>query len=130
MTIPAVRSIRNHYPDAEITLLALPWVADVFKKSPWVDKIFLYEKKGRHHGLRGRLRLISELRKEQFTAAILLQNAFEAALITFLAGIPVRGGYTTDGRSLLLSHRVKKSADIAGKHRYIIIRKWLPAWGF
>ena len=117
MTIPAVRSIRNNYPDAEITLLALPWVADVFAASPWVDNIFLYEKNGRHHGVRGRLRLISELRKEKFAAAVLLQNAFEAALVTFLAGIPARGGYNTDGRSLLLTHRVKKPPGIKGKHQ-------------
>lgn len=129
MTIPAVKSIRNHYPDAEITLLSLPWVADVFGSSPWIDKIFLYEKNGRHHGFRGRLRLISELRKEKFTAAILLQNAFEAALITFLAGIPARGGYTTDGRGLLLSHRLRKTAEIKGKHQVYYYQEMISGLG-
>jgi heptosyltransferase-2 len=35
-----------------------------------------------------------------------LQNAFEAALLAFLAGIPNRLGYKTDGRHLLLTHGV------------------------
>jgi heptosyltransferase-2 len=117
MTTPAVRTIRQNFPDAEITLLALPWVADVFAAGPRVDRIFLYEKNGRHQGLAGKLRLASELRRENFDAAILLQNAFEAALITTLAGIPARGGYTTDGRGLLLTHGVKKARDIDTRHQ-------------
>lgn len=129
MTIPAVRSIRNHYPDAEITLFALGWVADVFRASPWVDKVFIYEKNGRHHGIRGRLRLISELKKEKFTAAVLLQNAFEAALVTFLAGIPARGGYTTDGRGFLLSNRVKKTAEIEEKHQVYYYQEMIAGLG-
>ncbi|MEP6934789.1 MAG: lipopolysaccharide heptosyltransferase II, partial [Nitrospirota bacterium] len=38
--------------------------------------------------------------------AVLFQNAFEAAFLTFLAGVPRRYGYATDGRSLLLSDPV------------------------
>ncbi len=117
MTTPAVRSIRANFPNAEITLLALPWVADVFTASPRVDHIFVYEKNGRHQGLRGKLTLASDLRKNKYDAAILLQNAFEAALITTLARIPVRGGYTTDGRGLFLTHGVKKHSDIGMKHQ-------------
>jgi heptosyltransferase-2 len=35
---------------------------------------------------------------------VLFQNAFEAALIPFLAGIPSRVGYSTDSRRALLTH--------------------------
>ena len=56
--------------------------------------------------------LAGDLRGKGYDAAILLQNAFEAALITMLARIPVRAGYTTDGRGFLLTHGVKKNEDI------------------
>ncbi len=111
MTTPAVRTIRENFPEAEITLLALPWVADVFAASPFVDKIFLYEKKGKHSGIKGRLKLVKDLKEQHFDLTILLQNAFEAALITALARIPNRAGYTTDGRGLLLTHGVKLPID-------------------
>lgn len=117
MTTPAVRTIRQNFPEAEITLLALPWVADVFRASPRVDRILPYEREGRHAGLRGKLKLAGELRRENFDAAILLQNAFEAAFITLLAGIPVRAGYTTDGRGLLLTHGVQRTAGIKIVHQ-------------
>jgi heptosyltransferase-2 len=93
-----------------------PWVADVFRASPRVDRVLLYDKKGRHKGLVGMLRLAGELRQEQFDCVILLQNAFEAALIAVAAGIPVRGGYSTDVRGLLLNHAVPKNPAIKGQH--------------
>ncbi|MCW5203990.1 lipopolysaccharide heptosyltransferase II [Desulfobulbus sp. US4] len=117
MTTPAVRSIRRNFPEAKITLLALPWVADVFRACPHIDQIFIYDKQGKHRGLRGKLLLAAELRQENYDLTILLQNAFEAALITFLARIPVRGGYTTDGRGLLLTHGVRKHPEIGTKHQ-------------
>ncbi|MHB8809057.1 MAG: lipopolysaccharide heptosyltransferase II [Desulfobulbaceae bacterium] len=117
MTTPAVRTIRRNFPEAEITLLALPWVADVFRASPRVDRILSYERAGRHAGLWGKFTLAAELRRERFDGAILLQNAFEAAFITLLAGIPVRAGYTTDGRGLLLTHGVRRTAEIKKLHQ-------------
>ena len=116
MSTPAVRTIRENFPESEITMLVHPWVSDVFRYSPRVDRLIIYEKKGVHKGLKGMLRLAGELRQQQFDCAILLQNAFEAALIAKLAGIPVRGGYTTDGRGLLLTHGVQKEPELIKKH--------------
>lgn len=129
MTTPAVRTIRRNYPDARITLLALPWVADVFRASPHIDHIILYDRGGHHKGLPGKFILARELRKENFDAAILLQNAFEAALITFLARIPVRAGYTTDARGLLLSHGVRKKPDIKHRHQVHYYQEMLQGVG-
>lgn len=106
MTTPAVRTIRANFPEAIISILAYPWVADIFAASPDVDEVLLYHKKGRHHGLYGLWQLGRELRERRFDMAILLQNAFEAALLATLAGIPLRAGYRRDGRGLLLTHGV------------------------
>ncbi|MGD0283007.1 MAG: lipopolysaccharide heptosyltransferase II, partial [Dissulfurispiraceae bacterium] len=46
------------------------------------------------------------LRKKKFAMALLLQNAFDAALIAWLAGIPRRIGYNRDGRGFLLTDAV------------------------
>jgi len=62
------------------------------------------------------LRLIRDIRWRGFDLAVLFQNAFEAALIAFLSGIPIRLGYSTDGRSILLRPSVNIRADIRGKH--------------
>lgn len=117
MSTPMIRAARRNFPHAEITVLAKPWVSPVFEHSPDIDRIFLYEAAGRHRGNTGILRLAKELRSRNFDMALLIQNAFEAALISFLAGIPVRAGYNTDGRTLLLTHPLKRTKEIKKRHQ-------------
>ncbi len=104
MTMPALRALKLANPDARITLLVKPWVSLLFKEDPNVDGIILYEDAFR--GLFGKFRLATEIRKRDFCMAMLFQNAFDAAFITFLAGIPERIGYNRDGRRLLLTEAV------------------------
>lgn len=104
MTMPALRALKLANPDARITLLVKPWVSLLFKEDPNVDGIILY--KDAFRGLIGKFRLATEIRKRDFCMAMLFQNAFDAALITFLAGIPERIGYNRDGRRLLLTEAV------------------------
>ena len=117
MTTPAVRTIRENFPGAEITILAYPWVADIFRASPHVDRVMLYDRRGRHQGLAGLWRLGRELAGERFDLAILLQNAFEAALLSVLAGIPVRAGFRRDGRGMLLTHGVRIRPELRTIHQ-------------
>ena len=108
MCEPALRGLRRLFPQASITLLAKPSVAALFEAHPVVDRIFFYDDQGRHGRLAGKWRLAGELRKQGFDLAVLFQNAFEAALLATLAGIPRRYGYATDGRSLLLSEPIAR----------------------
>ena len=106
MSEPALSAIRAAFPNADITLLVKPAIAELFQQHPGIDHIFVYEHRGRHARLRGKWSLIRDMKRGQFDAAILFQNAFEAALLTFLAGIPYRYGYATDGRGILLSEGI------------------------
>jgi len=117
MTTPAIRAIRKNFPDAEISILTKPWVAPVFESNPYVNNILIYDDSKKHKGLCGKLRLAKELKKHHFDAAILLQNAIEAAIITFFAGIPCRIGYNTDARGFLLTHSVKCTPQIKKIHQ-------------
>jgi lipopolysaccharide heptosyltransferase II len=108
MCEPALRGLRRLFPQASLTLLVKPVVAELFADHPAIDRVLLYDDKGRHAGLAGKWRLAGELRHARFDLAVLFQNAFEAALLAYLAGIPRRYGYATDGRSLFLSDPVAK----------------------
>jgi len=116
MTTPAVSALRGAHPGVRIVLLAKPVVAELFRHHPDVDEVMVYERPGRHDNLAGRVRMARELRRRRFDAALLLQNAFDAALLAFLAGIPERAGYATDGRWMLLTHPVRVTPDILREH--------------
>jgi heptosyltransferase II len=118
MSTPALRAIRRNYPSAKITLLAKPWVAPVFAHNPDIDEIMIYQINNLHRGWLGLWRLAGGMRRLRFDLAILLQNAFEAALIPFLARIPERIGFTTDGRTALLTQRIRSWRPL--KHGHLI----------
>jgi heptosyltransferase-2 len=107
MCLPALRALRRALPQAVLVLAARPWVLDLFPAEELRCRTVAYDAHGAHSGLGGRWRIASELRRREFHAAILLQNAFDAALLAVLAGIPIRAGYARHGRRMLLTHPVE-----------------------
>lgn len=98
MALPALRAVRKRFADAQITILAKSYVAEIYQDQDICeDQILVDEMAGS----------APELRKRGFDVALLLQNAFQAAWIVWRAGIPERVGYARDGRSPLLTKAVK-----------------------
>ncbi len=108
MCIPALREIRRAHEGWHITILARPWVADLYRGEDFCDDIALYENHGQHRGAFGKERLVRSLRRRRFDRAILLQNAFDAAYLAWRTGIPERIGYDRDARGLLLTKAVPR----------------------
>jgi heptosyltransferase-2 len=106
MALPALREVRKRFPEAEIAIVARPYVADIYHDQEICNQLIPYDPKALHAGLSGRERLASELRERKFDTALLLQNAFDAAWLAWRAKIPERIGYARDGRSLLLTKAV------------------------
>lgn len=116
MTLPAVDAMAKAWPDAELHVLAKPWVGAVYQGHPAVKRIVAVEEPGRHAGWKGRLALAADLRSGGYDMAVLLQNAFGAALVAWAARIPRRIGYSRDGRGLLLTTAVPCGADVRSVH--------------
>lgn len=111
MALPALRAVRGRFPDAEITILARPYVAAIYENQEVCDNtMFVGNKRD----------LAAELRAQKFDMALLLQNAFEAAWLAWRAGIPERVGYARDGRSILLTKAVAvpKPGEIPAHEQY------------
>jgi heptosyltransferase-2 len=106
MALPALRAVRQHHPDAQISIVARPYVADIYRDQQVSDELIPYDPKSDHCGWSGREKLVSELRARKFDVALLLQNAFDAAWLAWRAQIPQRIGYARDARSLLLTKAI------------------------
>jgi heptosyltransferase II len=120
MALPALRAVRGRFPDAHLAILALPYLADIYRGQGIADELIAYDRNGEHRGIRGRERLAATLKSKKFESALLLQNAFDAAWIAWRAGIPERIGYDRDGRGFLLTKaiRVPRAGEIPAHEKY------------
>lgn len=113
MSVAALRELRRFHPDATISLLARPWVAGLLEGQGLADEII--QLPARPGLLQRFFRLPARL--HGFDRALLLQNAFSGALAVWLARIPERHGYRTDGRGFLLTRRAVPNSKRLGRHQ-------------
>ncbi len=110
MSLPAIRAIRQIFPEAYLAVVARPSLADLYAREPAIDRVIPYPAqpgwRGPRAALKARREFAGLLRDFHFDCAILLQNAFDAALVAWLAGVPERIGYARDGRGSLLTRAI------------------------
>lgn len=101
---PALAAIRAALPAAKITYLQRAYVRDILDGSGWHDSELHWPRK---RGMGALFGLAPQVRSEAFDAAVLFTNSFRSGLLAWLAGVPRRVGYARDGRSLLLTERLR-----------------------
>ncbi len=125
LAIPAIKAVRAHFPQSEITLLVRPWVAGLFTSAPFVDAVW---SEARPEGAGQWLRITRDIRARRFDLALLLPNSFESALMVFLGRVPQRVGYAVDGRRWMLTNAVVTPDEARHQvHYYLDLVKALPA---
>ncbi len=110
LATPALRAIREHLADSEITYLMRPYVQDVLHNCPWMDRVELWPEPGgkRRTGL---LRFARQLGKQGFTTVLLFTNSFRTGCLAWLVGANRRIGYARDYRAFLLTDRLPPLRD-------------------
>jgi heptosyltransferase-2 len=106
LALPALRVVREKFTHAHISILARPYVADIYRGQGISEELIAYDPIAEHRSWSGRRHLISDLRSRHFDVALLLQNAFDAAWLAWRAQIPQRIGYARDARDLLLTKSI------------------------
>jgi heptosyltransferase-2 len=112
MATPALRALRERFPEARLIGILKPYVAGVLEGSPWLDRLMLLDSRGPWE-----LRWPSvarQLRREQADLAVLFPNSFRSALVAWLGGCRRRVGYVRYGRGLLLTDRLPPLRDALG----------------
>jgi len=123
----ALRAIRKNFESAKITFLAADTVRQILSPCSFNDDWIV----PKNNNI---FTLAAELKKHNFTAAILFKNSFGSALTVFLAGVENRIGYSRDGRGFLLTDRLYPPKLPDGKYKptsmidyYLSIASWLGA---
>jgi heptosyltransferase-2 len=97
MSLPMLRSLRRASPQTRLIVWARRGPASVYRASGLADEVVVSPRSA----LAAR-----RLRSQRFDEAWLVPNSFRSAVAAFFAGARERIGYDTDGRGLLLTHRL------------------------
>lgn len=118
MALPALVELRRIFADAQITLVARPWVAGLFEGEGLADTLIpVHDGRGIFQTTSNFIAEACRLARERFDLAVLFQNAFGAALLARLARVKNIVGYATDRRGALLDLVVPFEADYKSAHQ-------------
>lgn len=92
LSTSAVALLRIIYPQAKITMMVKPAVAQVVLNNPVIDEVIVYDYKAKNSSIKGMLGIIKQLRNRKFDCCISFDRKLRPALLAWLAGIPVRIG--------------------------------------
>jgi heptosyltransferase II len=103
MATPALRTLREHLPDARLVGVARPFLRSLLEGTPWLDAILPWEHHG--HGSFGRAwQVVRQLRAERLDVLILLRSGLSAGILARLSGARYTIGYARRGLQWLLTN--------------------------
>ncbi len=106
MTTPALRRLKESYPEASISLLTLKSFADLWLKNPHIDQVLTFEKTEPSRDIS------AKIKQEKYDLAVVFPNSFRSALECKRAGIPRRVGFPGQWRRWLLTDPVEKDHSL------------------
>ncbi|MEO6334228.1 MAG: lipopolysaccharide heptosyltransferase II [Pyrinomonadaceae bacterium] len=98
MTIPAVRKLRQLFPEANLILQTREWARGILDQSGLFDEIITPN---------GFVEEVRQIRTRQFDLAVVFPNSFSSALAVRMAGVGRSFGYAAQRRSFLLTDAIE-----------------------
>jgi len=118
-TFPAVASLRESFPNAEIVWLTHPKWESLVRSSGLTNEIWTLDTRD-WASLKG---ILGRIRRRRFGAAIDYQGLWKSASMPFLSGVPTRIGFSSEtvrevGVPLLYTHcvRVNQASHLADQN--------------
>lgn len=111
LTLPMIQFLKNSNKNALIDVIAIPSTADLFKASPAVRDVIVFDKRGKEKSFAGILRLSSLLRSNNYTAVYSPHRSFRSSLLVKLSRVKETFGFDISSWSFLYKTRIRYESD-------------------
>ena len=112
--------LKNNYHDCIIDIISKPYLKDLIQLMPEINNIYDLDICHKEFGLSKRTLISKDLKKYNYSSAIILTNTFKSAIIPWLMRIPERVGYKKELRSILLTKKYNLL-----KHKDSMVNRYL-----
>ena len=116
LTTPAIRALRNTYPQARLSYLVEPLSAPVVARNPHLDEVIVAAAADAPRRLRDDVTLGLDLRRRRFDLAIDFHGGPRSSWFTWASRAPRRIGYEVAARAWMYTTRVPRSRDLRPRH--------------
>lgn len=114
MTTPVLAALREHVPDAQITMMVGPWSREIVARHPAINKLISCPFPGFQRAAQKPLapylllwQIARQLRRHDYDLAINLRPDFWwGAALMYVAGVPERIGYALQPATPFLTHAI------------------------
>jgi ADP-heptose:LPS heptosyltransferase len=98
LTTPTLRGLKKAYPDAKLSILLEPFMAQVVAGLPFVDEVIPYDrmawkKQGKWAELKATVGMWFALRRRRFDLVVDVLGTPRTAMLTWMTGAPTRVGF-------------------------------------
>ncbi len=103
LTLPLIQQIKLKYPNSSLDVLAIPSSKEIFENSPYVNNVFIYDKRNTEKGIRALLKLGKKLKGNKYTLLFSPHRSFRSSVLVMLSGVKETYGF--DNSSLKYVYR-------------------------
>jgi len=110
LATPVLRTLRDRFPHARLTMAVNEGTEDVLKWNPDLDEVLVVDR----GGLVQQIRFLHEVRRRRFDCVIDLTDGDRSAMLSRLSGAPVRIGFNEERRwrGLLYTSVAQTRSDV------------------
>ena len=88
----AIALIKTKYPTVKVTMLVKAVFADAVRNNPIVDDVIVFDYKAKENSISKMKMMIEKIKSRNFDLSISFDRKLRPAILTYLAGIPIRVG--------------------------------------
>jgi ADP-heptose:LPS heptosyltransferase len=116
LTTPAIRAIRQAFPDAELTYVVERYAAPIVQDNPHLDHLLVIEPATGWPRFTQDFTLAQQLRHQRFDLVVDFHGGPRASWLAWASGAPVRVGYAVKGRSWMYTVVVPRPRELRPRH--------------
>lgn len=125
LTTPALASLRNFLPKAQIDILLEDWVAPVLDGADFIDQVIVVSKK-----FNNRLKIAGQLRRQKYDVAFNMHGGPTSTFFVGASGAKFRVGYDDYQFSLLHNRRLSSEKAFWGLENVHSAQRQMALVGF
>ena len=126
LTLPLIQSLSSLFPSSLIDVISAPASEEIFKASPFVHKVIVYDKRGADKSLISIFHFAGRIRNEKYSVIYSPHRSLRTAMLVKLSGVKETYGFSNSSLSRLYRnvipyhgrlHEVQRNLSLTGCYK-------------